>query len=239
MGGTSWTAAAPTTTGYTSNDTNARPWATAIVFETDRHYSNQHIWNSGEGSSTNADNMYLRLTAAGSLIFGWGREGVGYNECRIANQSINSLTWYGVYIAHSGVRLSGSNATAANLADCFDIRIMSSATSFASVGNNLSVTANWTSTGARMDRAVTGNFTIAGRGSNRNFHGKVASMVVTTIRRNQPIPSTTEIEAMIKDPESWVDDYKVGELYRGSDNNGDTGNFQKNQFLAFKVLQCC
>ena len=237
MGGTSWTAAAPTTTGYTSNDTNARPWATAIVFETDRHYSNQHIWNSGEGSSTNADNMYLRLTAAGSLIFGWGREGVGYNECRIANQSINSLTWYGVYIAHSGVRLSGSNATAANLADCFDIRIMSSATSFASVGNNLSVTANWTSTGARMDRAVTGNFTIAGRGSNRNFHGKVASMVVTTIRRNQPMPDTTEIETMITDPESWVDDYRVGNLYRGSDNNGDTGNFQKDHFLAYQSTQ--
>jgi hypothetical protein len=237
MGGTSWTAAAPTTTGYTSNDTNARPWATAIVFETDRHYSNQHIWNSGEGSSTNADNMYLRLTAAGSLIFGWGREGVGYNECRIANQSINSLTWYGVYIAHSGVRLSGSNATASNLADCFDIRIMSSATSFASVGNNLSVTANWTSTGARMDRAVTGNFTIAGRGSNRNFHGKVASMVVTTIRRNQPMPDTTEIETMITDPESWVDDYRVGNLYRGSDNNGDTGNFQKDHFLAYQSTQ--
>ena len=237
MGGTSWTAAAPTTTGYTSNDTNARPWATAIVFETDRHYSNQHIWNSGEGSATNADNMYLRLTAAGSLIFGWGREGVGYNECRIANQSINSLTWYGVYIAHSGVRLSGSNATAANLADCFDIRIMSSATSFASVGNNLSVTANWTSTGARMDRAVTGNFTIAGRGSNRNFHGKVASMVVTTIRRNQPMPDTTEIETMITDPESWVDDYRVGNLYRGSDNNGDTGNFQKDHFLAYQSTQ--
>ena len=31
-------------------------------------------------------------------------------------------------------------------------------------------------TGARMDRTVVvGNFTIGGRGSNRNFHGKVAS----------------------------------------------------------------
>jgi hypothetical protein len=205
--------------GETSNDSNSRPWATAIVFETDRHYSNQHIWNSGEGSATNADNMYLRLTASGSLIFGWGREGVGYNECRIANQSINSLTWYGVYIAHSGVRLSGSNATAANLADCFDIRIMSSATSFASVGNNLSVTANWISTGARMDRAITGDFTIAGRGSNRNFHGKVAGFVATTLIGNANytsaqypagyMPDSDQIKLMITDPIKWVDDYKI------------------------------
>ena len=49
-----------------------------------------------------ADNIYLRLTAAGSLMFGWGREGDGYNEVRIANQNISSSNWYGVYIAHKG-----------------------------------------------------------------------------------------------------------------------------------------
>ncbi len=237
MGFTAWTAAAPTTTGYTSNDTNARPWATVVVFKSDRNNSNQHIWNYGDGASSGDDNIYLKLDAQGQLQFNWGRVNAGsLNQCRVATGT-QSNTWYAVYIAHNGTRLSSSNATASNLADSFDIRLMSSGDSFSSLGNNLSIASNWTSTGGRMDRAYGGHLTIGGRGSNRNYHGKVASMLVTTLRRNQPMPSTTEIEAMIKDPESWVDDYKVGELYRGSDNNGDTGNFQKNQFLAYQSTQ--
>jgi len=88
-----------------------------------------------------------------------------------------------------------------------------------------------------MDRAFGGFLTVGGRGSNRTYHGKVASMLVTTLRRNQPMPDATEIETMITDPESWVDDYRVGNLYRGSDNNGDTGNFQKDHFLAYQSTQ--
>jgi len=236
MGGTSWTAAAPTTTGYTSNDTNARPWATAIVFKIDGNNSSQHIWNSGEGAGTGDDNIYLSTNAAGQLNFGWGREGSGFNVCTFAT-GVSSNNWYGVYIAHDGRRMSASDATNTNLANAFDIRIMSSSDSFNAVGSNLSTSSNWVSTGARMDRGVGGDFTLGGRGSNRSFHGKIASMVVTTIRRNQPMPDATECEMMITDPESWVDDYRVGDLYRGADNNGDTGNFQKNHFLAYQSTQ--
>ena len=198
----------------TTNSTNARPWATAIVFKSDGNNSNQHIWNSGEGTATGNDNIYLRVDASSNLYFGWGREGSGYNECRIA-QSISSSTWYGVYIASKGYRASAAAATSSNLPLGFDIRLMSSADSFNAVGSDLSVSGNWTSTGARMDRAVTGDFTIGGRGSNRNFHGKVASMVVTNLRVGQTIPSDAEIKLMITDPKKWEDDYRDGQLVRG------------------------
>lgn len=200
--------------GKTTNATNARPWACTVVFKSDRHSSNQHIWNSGEGAATNDDNIYLRVDASGDLYFGWGREGVGYNECRIA-QNISSTTWYGVYIAHKGYRASAAAATSSNLPLGFDIRLMSSADSFNAVGSDLAVSGNWTSTGARMDRAVTGDFTIAGRGSNRNFHGKVASMILTTLRVNQDVPTDAEIKLMITDPKKWEDDYRDGQLARG------------------------
>jgi hypothetical protein len=58
--------------------------------------------------------------------------------------------------------------------------------------------------------------------------------LVTTLRRNQPMPNTTETKLMITDPTKWVDDYKVGNPYRGSVNNGDTNNFQKDHFLAYR-----
>ena len=52
-------------------------------------------------------------------------------------------------------------------------------------------------------------------------------MVVTTLRINQPMPTDTEIDLMITDPTKWMDDYKIGELFRHcttdySDYNWDT-----------------
>ena len=188
MAGLANTVSGNSTQGNTSDNTSARPWGTAIVFKSDGYSGNQIIWNQGEGSSSGNDNIYLRLTSVGSLIFGWGREGTGYNECRIVNQSISSSNWYGVYIAHSGERLGGGTASASNLADCFDIRLMSSADGFSSLSSNLSTSNNWISTGQRMDRTVAGDFTIGGRGSGYSFHGKVSSMLVTTLKQKSSFP---------------------------------------------------
>ena len=57
-------------------------------------------------------------------------------------------------------------------------------------------------------------FTIGGRGANRNFHGKVASMVTTTLRNGVTMPTVAEAEMMITDPMQWIQDYKVGQTYR-------------------------
>ncbi len=222
MGGLSQTAPANSDSSKTSNGTYSRPWATAIVFKADLHNSNQHIWNSGEGSNTGADNIYLRLSATGNLMFGWGRSNYGSqtNECVIGT-NISSSNWYGVYIAHSGTRLSSSDATASNLANAFDIRIMSSSDSFTALGSNLSTSSNWTSSNASMSRSFTGDFTVGGRGSNRNFHGKVASMVVTTLRRNVAMPTEAEVKLMITDPKKWEDDYRVGKTIRDNTSTSE------------------
>ena len=214
--------AGPSTVGNTTNASNARPWATAIVFQSKNNTNNQHIWNSGEGAASGADNIYLRVTGAnGDLYFGWGRQG-SVNECLIGNigGSANSTHWWGIYVGYNGTRLSGSNATAANLAAAFDIRLMGSndAPSAWAGLYDVGTEADWTagSTGGRMDRAFTGYFTIGGRGSNRNFHGKVASMVVTTLRLGVAMPTDAEIRLMITDPKKWEDDYRVGQTVRRS-----------------------
>ena len=58
------------------------PVATACVFKIDGNNSNQHIWNLGEGSGSNDDNIYLRVDSSQRLFFGWGR-GSEVNECLI------------------------------------------------------------------------------------------------------------------------------------------------------------
>ena len=202
----------------TSSSSYARPWATAIVFKADRNSSNQHIWNSGEGAGSNDDNIYVRLDSTGQVYFGWGRQGA-INECKVAvvPHSSTGRHW-GVYVAHKGTRYNGSNATASNLADAFDIRVMTNNgnDNFVTLGTNQSTSANWTTTGGRMDRSVNGTFTIGGRGSNRNFHGNVASMVITHLKLNSDMPTDAEIKLMITDPKKWEDDYRVGQSVRRS-----------------------
>jgi hypothetical protein len=212
--------------GETSNSASSRPWATSIVFKADRHNSAQIIWNQGEGNSSGDDNISLVLVGNGDLSFEWSRKGTGYNKCRIAT-NISSSTWYGVYIAHNGVRLGGNNASASDLADCFDIRIMSSADSFNAVGNNLSTSSNWVNTGYRMDRTVAGDFTIGGRGSGFSYYGKVASMVVHSLRTGVAMPDDTEIKLMTTDSVKWEADYLVGNPYRRPFDSSDTYSYSK------------
>ena len=199
----------------TSNHFYSRPWAITTVFKSDGNGSNQHIWNYGEGASTNHDNIYLRTDQFGALYFGWGREGVGTNEYLIA-QNLGSAAWYGVYIGYKGARFSGSNATASNLASQFDIRLMfySGGSWIFNPNPNFGSQGTWTSTGVRMDRSIGGHLTIGGRGSNRNFHGKVASMVVTTLVGDRNMPTTNQIEKMITDPVKWLNNFKIGNEYR-------------------------
>lgn len=219
MGGLSQTVPINADSSKTASDTYSRPWATAIVFNSDFYSSNQHIWNSGEGAGTNDDNIYLRADSNGLLYFGWGRQG-SLNECRLGGQAITG--WRAVYIAHKGQRFNGSNATAANLADAFDIRVVNPNNNWdLTYVYNVSTSANWITTGGRMDRSITGDFTIGGRGSNRNFHGKVASMVVTTLRVDQPLPDTAEIQMMITDPKKWEDDYRINKTIRDNWNSSE------------------
>ncbi len=244
MNGYATNIAAPSNSGNTANGSSVRPWATAVVFQSKNNTGNQHIWNQGEGAGSNDDNIYLRVSGTnGDLYFGWGRQG-SVNECKIGSigGSANSTHWWGVYIASNGTRLSASNATAANLSDAFDIRLMGSndAPSAWSGLYDVGTEADWTagSTGSRMDRSYTGDFTIGGRGSNRSFHGKVASMVVTTLRINQPMPTDAEIELMITDPNKWVADYKVGNPFREPTSAGDAGyNFTSGNVNTGRATQ--
>ena len=215
MGNLSSQVALPSTPGYTTPGSTSMPWAVSCVFKLDQHNSNQHIWNVGEGSGSTDDNIYLRVDANRNLYFGWGRSG-SLNEIRLT-ADIGTSHWYGVYIASNGARLGASNATNNNLGSAFDIRFAGSHTNW-TLSNNLSTPSHWatygTSVGGRMDRQITGATTIGGRGANRSFHGQIASTVITTLRRGQAMPGDAEIKEMLTDPVKWLQDYKIGQLYR-------------------------
>ena len=239
MGGASSQVALPVVSTNTVN--NGHPWATAIVFKIDGNSSNQHIWNFGEGSGASDDNIYLRLDSSQRLFFGWGRSGE-VNECYI--HTLSSTWWYGIYVGFNGARYGAAGSTASRLDSIFDIRLTSSIDSFGSLSELTDLQASqpgWyhgaSSTGARMDRQFSGVMTIGGRRSNRSFHGKVASMVVTTLRTGQPMPSDAEINMMITDPLEWAAQYKVGNPYRSSLNQAENPSWQFNDNFSASTAQ--
>ena len=221
------TTSAPSTAGNTSSDTAARPWATAVVFSPDGNNSNQHIWNIGEGAASLNDNIYLRIDSGRNLYFGWGRDSA-LNEYSIGR--LASGSWNGVYVGFNGTRLSGADATTTNLSAAFDIRLMFNTGSEWAFNPNPTAQGwgQWTSSGGRMDRSANGWMNIGGRGTNRSFHGKVASFVTTTLQRGVAMPGATEIETMVTDPVGWLNDYKVGNSYRPSAENYNNPTFALN-----------
>jgi hypothetical protein len=224
MDGLSSTVTANSTSGHTSSDFNARPWMVTAVFDRDSVNTTQRIWNSGEGHGGANDNIYLEIRS-GVLYFGMGRD-ADKVEC---NLGYISSSWdYGVYIGHKGQKYDAANATATNLANAFDIRIMSGIDGFTN-STEMSTTSNWNSgvTGGRMNRGFGGNFTIGGT-TTSPYHvhrGNIGRVIVTTLPRNVAMPDVTQSSMMIKDPDQWVDTYKVGEPYRPSGENYNNANF--------------
>jgi hypothetical protein len=215
-------------TGMTTSDNDGRPWATTVVFRLDGANADQHIWNYGQGVSSGDDNIYLRVNGSRQIYFGWGRETGNVNECYLGTYTANK--WYGMYIAHNGTRLLGSDASGAALAACFSIRHMSETLSFGTLYSEKSTSSNWISgtTGNRMDRSLSGNMCIGGSDSNRNFSGKIASMVATTLKISQTMPTDAEVVLMITDPIKWMADHKVGESYRYPWSSTTVSNWQMN-----------
>ena len=210
---------------YTATSSSSRPWAQTIVFKADGNSSLQCIWNNGEGFYSGADNFGLEIDANNTLWFYYGQgssTSANYNKCYV-QIGIDVSKWYGVYIAHKGGRLSGNDATKANLGECFDIRVMSSSDNFVSISPNRSGAnsgGNWQVTGRRMDKSVNGMYTIgATAASQKPFYGKVASSVITTLKNNSLAPVEAEIKTMITDPIKWETDYKQGTTFRAADSS--------------------
>ena len=210
---------------YTATSSSSRPWAQTIVFKADGNSSLQCIWNNGEGFYSGADNFGLEIDANNTLWFYYGQgssTSANYNKCYV-QIGIDVSKWYGVYIAHKGGRLSGNDATKANLGECFDIRVMSSSDNFVSISPNRSGAnsgGNWQVTGRRMDKSVNGMYTIgATAASQKPFYGKVASSVITTLKNNSLAPAEAEIKTMITDPIKWETDYKQGTTFRAADSS--------------------
>ena len=235
MGGQGNTVLAHSTnTAMTTDSTDGRPWATTIVFKPGFQTGGQYVWNMGHGSANNKDNLAVR-TSSNWLYFSWGRD--AYQSICQIDSNLPANEWYGLYIAFKGQRYSGTTNSSANMANAFDIRLMSSADSFATLSANKSTAAAWTVTSNMARSFTTGALTIGGQGAVKSYNGKVASMVVTSLHQDDAMPVDAEITDMITDPNKWVTDYKVGNSYRDAHSYSVNSNFQVGNYQSYSATQ--
>ena len=215
---------------HTSNHSSARPWMFGLVFKHDGGGTNQTVFGQCEGNDSSHDNIMITLDANNNCFFQWGRESDGYNKKFLGN--IPSHTWVAPVVVYKGQRWKSGSATGSNLADTFQFGWIDLATknisyNFYANSNDIN-TSSWSTTGKDMGNQIAGDLVVGGRFNNRSFKGDVASVVVTTLLRDQLVPTDEELVTMITNPEGWLTNYKEGQSYRSSGFNFATSNFQRN-----------
>lgn len=212
--------------GTVSSSGNARPFATAIVFRHDGNASDQYIWGQVEGSGTGDDNIALKVDASGDLLLKWGR---GSDKSMKNCGAVAANTWYGVYVDYNG--FTANSPTVSEMADAFRIKIVA-----LTDGAVSDITGDWNQA-ARNNRTVGGNFFVGGRDAGKSFHGKVASMVVTALKAGDTLPTDAEVAMMVRDPEQWLTDYKIGNSYRVTGSNFNNAIFSYNDIGSARNTQ--
>ena len=221
------------TVGKTSADTDSRAWNTASVF----YYDNTkaaNIWSCGEGQGLSVggrDVISLQMYS-GKLVFNWGRNGA-YN--RGTSTQTFASGWYGIYMSHDGAR-NANGQTVAKLNAMFKFTLVNLVD-----GSLTDIPMGWGIVGGgRMTRTIENTIRIGRQHADTgvsNASIKTASLVINALSSNATLPTDTEISMMVRDPQQWRADYKIGQNYRKAIDRYDSSNFQVADNQALKGVQ--
>ena len=207
--------------GKTSTDTDARPWSISQVVYIDNSQP-QCYFSQGENSVGDRISLSTHETGANSKIeFYWGRStGTGGANSNGVQFLFDKPAdgWYGYYIDTTGFRPNQAQSTTTALADNFRFKQVNLST-----GTVSDITGTWVIVGdGRLNRGLNGSFYI-GREFDTTFSSshslKVASTLVSTLKRDFLLPDDTEISMQVRDPQQWVIDYRDGTQQRIAFNN--------------------
>jgi len=208
--------------GKTSTDTDARPWSICQVVYIDNSQP-QCYFSQAENYANDRISLSTHETGVNSKIeFYWGRStgtnGANSNGCQFLFDK-PSDGWYGYYIDTTGFRPNQAQSTTAALADNFRFKQVDLST-----GTVTDITGTWALVGdGRLNRGLNGDFYIGRESGSQSFNSnsslKVASTLVSTLKRDFLLPDDTEISMQVRDPQQWVIDYRDGTQQRLAYNN--------------------
>ncbi|MAR05840.1 MAG: hypothetical protein CL862_01885, partial [Cyanobium sp. NAT70] len=212
------------TAGKTGNQ--SQPWASSIIFRIESiDPSNDSIlWK--KRAATN-DHLTLNLDSAGKLIFTLGKLGAGdYIKFTSAN-SIAINEWTAIYIDYNGGRTRESD----NYSSRFRIKSIDLSNGDST---DLTSTGTWEAQGNGSRNNVTGSLIIGANNSGAsNFSGDIAAFAISTLKANTNLPDDTEIDKFVRDPKTWLSNYKLNNHFRYPSQKTNQSH------TRFKMEGCC
>ncbi|MAB54389.1 MAG: hypothetical protein CMN93_00465, partial [Synechococcus sp. CPC35] len=186
---------------------NSQPWASSIIFNIQSidATNNSVLWRKRGGG---VDHVTLKLDTSGKLIFTLGRLGDGnYIKFTSAN-SLATDQWTALYIDYNGGRTRETD----NYSSRFRIKSIDLSNGTAT---DLTASGTWEAFGDGSRNNVTGSLLLGANSSgNNNFSGDIAAFAISTLKTNTTLPDDTEVDKFVRDPKTWLSDYKIGNKFR-------------------------
>jgi len=189
-----------------------QPWVVATVFEYTQESQNHTLWAQSEGAGGSAAAIKLQINNHHKLWFRHGSD-VSNDQEFVATDVVPS-GFVGVIVKYDGLALDASTLgmSGETAEDRFEIQYVDLET-----GVVTDVEGTWTENGNGSDTNIGGDYTVGALYSTAHvFNGKIASNVVTTNTVGYTMQDA-EKAMMVRDPISWLNDYRVGEDWRKPD----------------------
>ena len=213
---------------HVSNDGNAQPFAQTLIFRNAGINTDVDSVLVGLSDGDEADitvsgiiHHYIGISSTKKLVHHWGEPqhlGLGTNLANRAElMDVSDDTFYGIFMDFDGQRF-GAGVSTSQLNSQFRYKVVD-----LSNGAVTDLTPNWTHYGKSQDG--NGDSRVYGRlmygalaGSNTGsesyiklrFEGDIAQASSITYQQGAVLLDDTQVSLMVRDPEKYLRDYKVG-----------------------------
>ncbi len=240
---------------HVSNDGNAQPFSQTIVFRNTGINTDRDSVLVGNSDGDEADILepgiishYIGISSTKKLVHHWGEPhvlGIGTTQANRAElMDVQDDRFYGIFFDHDGQRF-GTGVSTSQLNSQFRYKVVDLST-----GAVTTLTPNWTHYGksqeANGDSRVYGKIVygaLCGSDSSEDkivlkFEGEIAQASSITYQQGAVLLDDTQVSLMVRDPEKYLRDYKVGTSSRRPyfDNTQDFAlNLANYHFQAAQV----
>jgi len=213
---------------HVSNDGNAQPFAQTLIFRnaginTDRDSVLVGITDGDEADITAPGiiHHYIGISSTKKLVHHWGEPhalGIGTTQANRAElMDVKDDTFYGIFFDHDGQRF-GTGVSTSQLNSQFRYKLVDLST-----GGVTDLTPNWTHYGKSQDGngdsrvysnlmygALAGSDTSSESYIKLRFEGDIAQASSITYQQGAVLLDDTQVGLMVRNPEKYLRDYKVG-----------------------------
>ena len=213
---------------HVSNDGDAQPFSQTLIFRnaginTDRDSVLVGISDGDEANilASGIISHYIGISSTKKLVHHWGEPhvlGIGTTQANRAElMDVQDDRFYGIFFDHDGQRF-GTGVTTSQLNSQFRYKVVD-----LSSGDVTDLTPNWTHYGKSQDGngasrvfsrlmygALAGSSVSPSSNIVYRFEGDIAQATQITYQQGAVLLDDTQVSLMVRNPEKYLRDYKVG-----------------------------